>query len=51
MANVSILQAASGGALFYLPPPRGEPFAAFGIPGGTTIGLLVPAAALNIIQA
>ena len=50
VANVSILQAASGGALFYLPPPRGEPFAAFGIPGGTTIGLLVPAAALNIIQ-
>ena len=51
VANVSILQAATQGALFYLPPPRGEPFTGFGIPGGTTLGLMVPAAALNIIQA
>ena len=51
VANVSILQAATQGALFYLPPPRGEPFAAFGIPGGTTLGLLVPAAAINVLQA
>ena len=45
MVNVSLLQ-----GRFYIPPPRGEPFAVFGVPGGTTLGLMVPAAALNIIQ-
>ena len=46
MVNVSLLQ-----GRFYIPPPRGEPFAAFGVPGGTTLGLMVPAAALGILQA
>ena len=36
--------------LFYVPPPRGEPFAAFGVPGGTTLGLVVPATMLGITQ-
>ena len=36
--------------MFYLPPPRGEPFAAFGVPGGTTLGLVAPAMTLSILQ-
>ena len=46
MVNVSLLQ-----GRFYVPPPRGEPFAAFGVPGGTTLGLMVPPAILGILQA
>jgi hypothetical protein len=44
--NVSLLQ-----GRFYVPPPRGEPFAVFGVPGGTTLGLMVPGTALGILQA
>ena len=45
MVNVSMLKG------FYVPPPRGEPFAAFGVPGGTTLGLVVPGSELRILQA
>ena len=52
MINVSMLVAAQlTGPVFYIPPPRGEPFAAFGVPGGTTLGLVVPSAMLGILQA
>ena len=52
MINVSMLLPAQlNGPCFYVPPPRGEPFAAFGIPGGTTLGLVVPSTMLGILQA
>lgn len=37
--------------LFYVPPPRGEPFAAVGIPGGITLGLAVHTKRLVMIKA
>ena len=46
MVNVSMLK-----GRFYLPPPRGEPFAAFGVPGYTTLGLLVPPSAIQVLHA
>lgn len=52
MVNVSMLLPAQlAGPSFYVPPPRGEPFAAFGVPGGTTLGLVVPSTMLGILQA
>lgn len=37
--------------LFYVPPPRGEPFAAVGIPGGITLGLAVHTKRMVMIKA
>ena len=52
MVNVSMLIPAQlAGPCLYVPPPRGEPFTAFGVPGGTTLGLVVPSTMLGILQA
>lgn len=49
--NVDMLiRALPARRLFYLPPPRGELFTTFGVPGYTTLGLLVPASKLLISQ-
>ena len=52
MVNVSMLLPAQLACpSFYIPPPRGEPFATFGVPGGTTLGLVVPSTMLGVSQA
>lgn len=52
MVNVNALaMALKGRPLFYLPPPRGEPFAMLGVPGGITLGLLVHPKRLVITKA
>jgi len=42
IVNLSAISAAfPQRPLFYLPPPRGEPFKDYGVPGGTTLGLIL----------
>ena len=36
---------------FYLPPPRGEPFAHLGVPGYITLGLLLNPARMVLLKA
>ena len=38
-------------ALFFLPAPRGEPFAHLGVPGHTTLGLMLNSARMVLLKA
>lgn len=52
MVNANALgQAFKDRPLFYLPPPRGEPFLAYGVPGHTTLSLMLHPKKLVLLKA
>ena len=52
VVNVNVLGVGlQGRNLFYLPPPRGEPFAHLGVPGHITLGLMLNSARMVLLKA